>query len=87
MASIAISRLATPTKRPLPSRKALFLAAPLLLYIAYLLIGSLARLAFIYEVRPNVRLSAALAFAATALFFITWPRLSRWIAASEQRPA
>jgi 4-amino-4-deoxy-L-arabinose transferase-like glycosyltransferase len=85
LASLAIARLATgPTvERPLPSRKTMLLAFPLLLYVAYLLIGSLARLAFIYEVRPNVRLSAALALVATTLLYLTWPRLSRWI---EQRP-
>jgi 4-amino-4-deoxy-L-arabinose transferase-like glycosyltransferase len=86
VASLAIVRLATPSerRRPLPSRKTLLLASPLLLYVAYLLIGALARLAFIYEVRPNVRLSAALAVTATVLFYVIWPKLSRWIA--EQRP-
>jgi 4-amino-4-deoxy-L-arabinose transferase-like glycosyltransferase len=86
IASLAISRLASSplTGRPLPSRTTLLIAAPLLLYVAYLLIGALARLAFIYEIRPNVRLSAALAVAATALLYLTWPKLSRWLA--EQRP-
>jgi len=56
------------------------------LYIAYLLIGALARLAFIYEIRPNVRLTAVLAVAATALFYLTWPKLSRWIANSANIP-
>jgi 4-amino-4-deoxy-L-arabinose transferase-like glycosyltransferase len=87
LASLAIARLASPSpRRTMPSRATLLLAFPLLLYIAYLLIGALARLAFIYEVRPNVRLSAALAVTATALLYVTWPRLSRWIAPSEQRP-
>jgi hypothetical protein len=73
MASLAITRLASPqapsTARRLPSRALLLLASPLVLYVAYLLIGALARLAFIYEIRPNVRLSAALAVAVTALFY------------------
>jgi 4-amino-4-deoxy-L-arabinose transferase-like glycosyltransferase len=88
IASLAITRLAASpsTERPrtLPSRTTLLFAAPLLLYVAYLLIGSLARLAFIYEVRPNVRLSAALAVVAIALLYVTWPKLSRWLA--EERP-
>jgi 4-amino-4-deoxy-L-arabinose transferase-like glycosyltransferase len=87
IASLAIVRLASPApsaeaQRPLPSRATLLLAFPLLLYIAYLLIGALARLAFIYEVRPNVRLTAALAVVSTALFYVMWPTLSRWIANS-----
>ena len=72
-ASLAITRLASSSApRPLPSRATLLLAFPLLLYIAYLLIGALTRLAFIYEVRPNVRLSAALAVVATALFYVMY---------------
>jgi 4-amino-4-deoxy-L-arabinose transferase-like glycosyltransferase len=84
LASLAITRLASPSpeRRPLPSRATLLLAFPLLLYVAYLLIGALARLAFIYEVRPNVRLGAALAAAATVLLYVVWPRLSQWIANS-----
>ena len=102
IASLAIARLASPQAsaeasaqppsparplaRPLPSRATLLLAFPLVLYIAYLLIGALARLAFIYEIRPNVRLTAVLAVAATALFYLTWPKLSRWIANSANIP-
>lgn len=80
LASLATTRLAAPARRqPLPSRATLLLGLPLVLYVAYLAIGALARLAFIYEIRPNVRLSAALAVAATALLYAAWPRLSRWI--------
>ena len=83
IASLAITRLAVPRQLRLPSQATLLLAFPLLLYIAYLLIGALARLAFIYEIRPNVRLSATLAVAATALFYVMWPKVSRW---TEQKP-
>ena len=79
LASLAIARLASSPameRPPLPSRTTLLLASPLLLYVAYLLIGALARLAFIYEVRPNVRLSAALAVAATRCSMSSWPKLS-----------
>ena len=34
---------------------------------------------------PNVRLSAALAVVATALLYVTWPWLSRWLANSANR--
>jgi 4-amino-4-deoxy-L-arabinose transferase-like glycosyltransferase len=86
IASLAIMRFAAAPPRAMPSRATLLLASPLLLYVAYLLIGALVRLAFIYEVRPNVRLSAALAVVATALLYVTWPKLSRWLANSEQKP-
>jgi 4-amino-4-deoxy-L-arabinose transferase-like glycosyltransferase len=83
IASLAITRLASPAERSLPSRATLLLAFPLVLYVAYLLIGALARLAFIYEIRPNVRLTAALAVIVTVLFYAMWPKVSRW---AEQEP-
>ena len=56
-------------------RQRLWLAAPLILYSAYVLIGPIARLPFIYSVRPGVRLSAALALIGSIAIIWAWPRL------------
>jgi hypothetical protein len=60
------------------TRRRALIALPLVLYLAYLITGSMARLAFLYEVGPGARLSGALALALTALLYLTWPRLLRW---------
>jgi 4-amino-4-deoxy-L-arabinose transferase-like glycosyltransferase len=59
------------------SRKQLMLFAPLVLYAAYVAVGPLARLPFLYQVRPGVRLSAAMAVAIGILIFSTWPAVAR----------
>lgn len=53
------------------------LAAPAVFYSLYVLSGALVRLAFLYEVRPGVRLAAAVATCAGILVFSTWPRVAR----------
>jgi len=60
----------------LPRSRAL-LAAPLVAYSLYVLFGSAVRLAFLYEIRPNVRLAAGLALLATIGIYWTWPRVAR----------
>jgi hypothetical protein len=57
-----------------PVRRAL-LVLPVVLYAAYVVAGALVRVAFLYEVRPNVRLAAALALVFTAAVYATWPRI------------
>lgn len=70
-----------------PLRRAV-LAAPAVLYVTYVVAGALVRLAFLYEVRPNVRLAAAIAVLFTALVYFTWPRVpgalsrGRWTTAA-----
>jgi hypothetical protein len=64
-----------------PRRSALLLA-PLVLYLAYVAIGSIARLAFLYQVGPSVRLSAALAAVATVLIYLNWTRALRLLAST-----
>ena len=49
---------------------------PLALYAAYVVAGSLVRLAFLYEVRPAVRTGAALALAAAGLAWLFRHRLT-----------
>jgi len=66
------------------SRAKLLLLAPVIGYALFLLAGSWARLAFLYQVRPGVYLGSAAALALAVLLFASWPRLatalsrSRW---------
>jgi 4-amino-4-deoxy-L-arabinose transferase-like glycosyltransferase len=62
----------------LPRRYAL-VAAPLVLFALYVAFGGIARVFFLYEIRPAVRLAAASAVLGTALFYASWPRLPRWL--------
>jgi hypothetical protein len=70
----------------MPRRRAL-LALPLVLFAAYVVAGALVRLAFLYEIRPNVRLAAGLAVAITAGIYATWPRLPRALSKGRWSPA
>ena len=67
-------------------RHARWLALPLVLLLAYLVLGSLARLAFLYEVRPGVHLSVVLALAAGTLITWRWRSVCGWLA-HQQIPA
>jgi hypothetical protein len=69
-------RALLPNMDAVPVRRAL-LAAPVVLYASYVVAGALVRVGFLYEVRPNVRLAAALAVTFTAGVYATWPRLPR----------
>ena len=53
---------------------------PVAAYVLYSVCGSLLRLAFLYEVRPAVRLSAAAALLALFAGWLGWRRLSPWLA-------
>ncbi len=81
LASLALGRgeLVPPEVERIPRRHAL-LALPLVLYGAYVVCGALVRLGFLYEVRPNVRLAAALAVLITTALYATWPMVPRALA-------
>lgn len=64
-------------------RGARWRALPLVLLLAYLVLGSLVRLAFLYEVRPGVHYSVAAALVAGALVTWRWQAVCRWL--SRQR--
>ncbi len=68
------------------TRRRALLLLPFVLYLAYVAIGPLARLAYLYEVGPSARLTGALAVIATALLYLTWPRLIKWASAAEISP-
>jgi 4-amino-4-deoxy-L-arabinose transferase-like glycosyltransferase len=53
------------------------LALPVVLFAAYVVVGAIVRVAFLYEVRPNVRLAAVLAAGFTSVLYVTWPRIPR----------
>lgn len=69
------------------SRRAAILAAPVLAYALYVLVGSAARLAFLYEIGPNVRIAAALAVLLTLVTVLSWPRIPRALSSSRWSPA
>jgi 4-amino-4-deoxy-L-arabinose transferase-like glycosyltransferase len=64
------------------TRRRALLAAPLVLFAAYVVSGAIVRLAFLYEVGPNVRIAAALAVLCCTLLYATWPRIPRALAAA-----
>lgn len=64
------------------SRKTGMAMAPALLYAAYVLVGPVARLPFLYRVRPAVWLSAAAAIFLVALLLTRWPSAVRSMASS-----
>ncbi len=88
LAAIALgrTRLIPESVAEMPRARAL-VALPVVLYAAYVIIGALARLAFIREISPNVRLAAGLAVAATAVLYATWPRLPRALARGTWNPS
>ena len=61
------------------SRRRALVAAPLILYSAYIAAGSLVRLAYLYEVRPGVRTAFGVAVALTVALYAWWPRIAAWV--------
>jgi len=68
-------------------RWARWAALPLMLLLGYIVFGSVVRLAFIYEVRPGVRLAAALAAAAALMVCMRWEHSYGWLSRQRIRPA
>lgn len=79
LAAIVLGKYRTlvPAETPAVPLKRALLAAPLVAYAAYIIAGALVRVAFIYDVRPNVRLAAAIAAVTTIAIYLTWPRVPR----------
>ena len=57
-----------------------WLALPLVLYAAYIALGAIVRLPFLYDVRPSVRASAVAAVLVTLAAYASWKRLGPWLA-------
>ena len=62
------------TVAALPRGRAL-IAAPIVLYGLYVIYGSIVRIAWLYEVSPNVRLAAVLAGVTTIAVYAMWSRI------------
>ena len=54
-----------------------------MLFALYVAFGAIARLFFLYEIRPGVWLAAGCAVLGTVVFYASWPWLPRWV--GEQR--
>lgn len=67
--------LLPPALATLPRGRAL-VAAPVVLYGLYVIYGSIVRLAWLYQVSPNVRLAAALAGLTTIAIYAMWSRIT-----------
>jgi 4-amino-4-deoxy-L-arabinose transferase-like glycosyltransferase len=82
LAALVLSRtgplIPAPSDRPTAAR---WIALPILLLLSYLVLGSVVRLAFLYQIRPGVRLTAALAVAASALIVWRWRAALGWLRA------
>jgi 4-amino-4-deoxy-L-arabinose transferase-like glycosyltransferase len=65
------------------SRTRALVAAPIVLYGLYIVFGSIVRVAFLYEISPNVRLAAALAVLATAGLYLAWPRVTGFLSGAQ----
>jgi 4-amino-4-deoxy-L-arabinose transferase-like glycosyltransferase len=74
-----------PDEARLISRRRVWLATPLVLYTAYVLVGPIARLPFLYVVKDSVRLSAALALVLGLVVISTWPRGARLLGGGDWR--
>ncbi len=66
-----------PEASDLPSR-ARWIAAPIVLALAYLVIGGVVRLGFLYEIGPGVRLAAALSVLLTVIALWKWTAVVAW---------
>ena len=67
------------------SRTQLALAAPIVLYGLYVIVGSMLRLAYLYVPGPGVRLSAAVTLILAAVIAVTWPAPARRLAEPQWR--
>ena len=68
-----------PEASDLPAR-ARWIAAPAVLVLAYMVIGGVARLGFLYEIGPGVRLAAFLSLLLTAVALWKWNAVVAWAA-------
>ena len=52
----------------------------MVLFALYVAAGGIARVFFLYEIRPAVRIAAACAVAAAVVLYGTWPLIPKWMA-------
>ena len=63
------------------SRRRALLAMPVVAFACYVMAGPIVRVSHLYEIRPNVRMAAAVAVGSTAAIYWFWPRVAAWMAA------
>ena len=78
--TLAGRREGAPAELAAVPRARALLAAPVILFAMYVMAGGIARVFFLYEIRPAVRIAAACAVAATIALYLTWPWVPRWLA-------
>ena len=61
------------------SRRRALIVAPLVLFALYVAFGGMARLFFLYEIRPGVWLAAAFAVLSAVALYVSWPWLPKWL--------
>jgi 4-amino-4-deoxy-L-arabinose transferase-like glycosyltransferase len=69
------------------SRRNALLATPLLLFAAYVVLGAILRVPFIYQVGPGVRLGAVAAVILVTVILLNWQRVVTWLSAARWPPA
>jgi hypothetical protein len=80
MAALVLSeRRLLPPAVATASRTWRLLMIPVVLYSLYIAAGALVRLPFLYQVRPGVRLAAAVAVACALALYVRWPTATRWL--------
>ncbi|MGB2716970.1 MAG: glycosyltransferase family 39 protein [Vicinamibacterales bacterium] len=77
---LAWRREGAPAQLASVPRRIALLALPLVLFALYVIGGGLARVFFLYEIRPGVRIAASFAVIGSVLIYATWPRVPRWLA-------
>jgi hypothetical protein len=68
------------------ARRRVWLFAPAVLYSAYIVCGPVARLAFLYDVKYEVRLAAAAALVLGTAVLVWWTPVSRWLSTASWTP-
>ena len=86
LAAVVLSRRAPFATVGEPARAARWLALVPLLAAAYLVLGSVVRLVYLYEPGPGVRWSAGAAVVGTVLLLWRWTQLCRWLSRQEFSP-
>ena len=81
LASIVLARdrVLLPAAMTQVSRRVALLALPIVAYAAYVIAAAVIRVAFLYEVRPNVRGAMVVAVAVTACIYASWPAVPGWL--------
>ena len=69
------------------TRRQAAVALPAVLFAFYVLACAVIRIFFLYQIRPVVRLGAAIAAVSTLLLFVSWPRVPRWLALQSWAPS